>query len=46
MSTPAPSPATQALNEERCIVSTMQQLKQLKPPPLEIIVVDGGSTDR
>ncbi len=36
----------QALNEERCIADTIWQVKLMKPPPLEIIVVDGGSTDR
>lgn len=33
------------LNEEACINQTLIGLAQLQPPPLEIIVVDGGSTD-
>ena len=33
------------LNEEKEIHKTVQYLRSLDPPPLEIIVVDGGSTD-
>ena len=36
----------QALNEELCIREAVEKLLRLKPPPCEIIVVDGGSTDR
>lgn len=34
-----------ALNEAACIGLALRNLAQLHPPPLEIIVVDGGSTD-
>ncbi|MGF1514437.1 MAG: TIGR04283 family arsenosugar biosynthesis glycosyltransferase [Elainellaceae cyanobacterium] len=33
------------LNEEGCIGQTLDNLAQLQPPPLEVIVIDGGSTD-
>lgn len=33
------------LNEAGTIVSTLQQLRQLKPAAAELVVVDGGSTD-
>ena len=36
----------QALNEGKCIAETLQVVQSLHPPPHEIIVVDGGSTDR
>ena len=36
----------QALNEERAIADTIREVGQMQPPPLEVIVVDGGSTDR
>lgn len=37
----------QALNEAACIQETVTYLKQhLAEPPLEVIVVDGGSSDR
>ena len=36
-----------AFNEERCILATLTYLSScLEPPPHEILVVDGGSTDR
>jgi glycosyltransferase involved in cell wall biosynthesis len=35
-----------ALNESRGIIACLQHLKSLKPPATEILVVDGGSTDR
>jgi len=35
----------QVLNEAGTIVSTLQQLRQLKPAAAELVVVDGGSTD-
>lgn len=33
------------LNEEKVLERTLRNLTQLNPPPLEIIVVDGGSQD-
>ena len=33
------------LNEEYCLERTLRNLTQLNPPPLEIIIVDGGSQD-
>ena len=36
----------QALNEGKCIAETLQVVQSLHPPPHEVIVVDGGSTDR
>ena len=36
----------QALNEEKCIAETLQIVRSLEPSPHEVIVVDGGSTDR
>lgn len=36
----------QALNEEKCIADTLQIVQALDPSPHEVIVVDGGSTDR
>ncbi|KAL3139074.1 hypothetical protein ABBQ32_005871 [Trebouxia sp. C0010 RCD-2024] len=35
-----------ALNEEKCIADTLQIVQALDPSPHEVIVVDGGSTDR
>lgn len=36
-----------ALNEEKCIAATVSYLlRELQPPADEVIVVDGGSTDR
>ncbi|KAK9831526.1 hypothetical protein WJX81_005918 [Elliptochloris bilobata] len=34
-----------ALNEEKCIGECVRHLRSLFPAPLEVIVVDGGSTD-
>ncbi|MDF9795302.1 rSAM/selenodomain-associated transferase 2 [Catalinimonas alkaloidigena] len=34
------------LNEERYLADTLHQLVKISPPPYEIIVVDGGSTDQ
>lgn len=34
------------LNEERDLPRTLRLLQRLSPQPLEIIIVDGGSTDR
>ncbi len=36
----------QAYNEEKGLQATLNHLKQLSPAPHEIIVVDGGSSDR
>ncbi|EIE27508.1 nucleotide-diphospho-sugar transferase [Coccomyxa subellipsoidea C-169] len=36
----------QALNEEKQIEKTIQNLLYLEPPAHEVIVIDGGSTDR
>ncbi len=36
----------QALNEEKQIEKTIQNLLYLGPPAHEVIVIDGGSTDR
>lgn len=36
----------QALNEEKQIGATIQTLRELQPPAHEIIVIDGGSSDR
>ena len=36
----------QVLNEEKCIAETLQIVLSLEPPAHEVIVVDGGSTDR
>lgn len=36
----------QALNEEKQIEATVKCLRHLDPPAHEVIVVDGGSTDR
>lgn len=33
------------LNESKTITQTLRYLKLLEPQPLEVIVVDGGSTD-
>ena len=33
------------LNEEKCLGRTLSSLNLLKPSPMEIIVVDGGSKD-
>lgn len=38
--------ALQALNEEKGIAQTLRAVLSLDPPPHEVIVVDGGSTDR
>lgn len=35
----------QVLNERKGILATLQQLQQLEPPPAEVVVVDGGSSD-
>ena len=37
---------SQAYNEERCIAAAVQYLKSLRPALHEVLVVDGGSTDR
>ena len=49
---PAPPPVAPALsiiiptwNEEVCLGRTLRQLSVLEPPPLEVLVVDGGSSD-
>ncbi|HEV7349723.1 TIGR04283 family arsenosugar biosynthesis glycosyltransferase [Telluribacter sp.] len=34
------------LNEELALPRTLRQVKQLCPAPLEVIIADGGSTDR
>ncbi|KIY99151.1 hypothetical protein MNEG_8813 [Monoraphidium neglectum] len=34
------------LNEAKGIQEAIAALQQLQPPPFEIIVVDGGSTDK
>ncbi|GAA4406192.1 TIGR04283 family arsenosugar biosynthesis glycosyltransferase [Nibrella viscosa] len=34
------------LNEEKTLPRTLRQIRQLCPGPLEVIVIDGGSTDR
>ena len=34
------------LNEEACLKQTLKLLQKLEPPPQEIIIADGGSTDR
>ncbi|GAA4465916.1 TIGR04283 family arsenosugar biosynthesis glycosyltransferase [Nibrella saemangeumensis] len=34
------------LNEEKALPRTLRQIRQLFPAPVEVIVVDGGSTDR
>lgn len=34
------------LNEEDALPETLANLAELSPPPLEVIVVDGGSSDR
>ncbi len=36
----------QVLNEERQIGVTLEELRQLEPAAHEVIIVDGGSTDR
>ena len=36
----------QVLNEEAGIAATVAYLARLRPSPAEIIVADGGSTDR
>ena len=35
-----------ALNEEAALPATLDRLKKLKPQPHQIVLVDGGSTDR
>ena len=36
----------QALNEEKGIEDALRYLESCRPPPHEIVVVDGGSRDR
>jgi rSAM/selenodomain-associated transferase 2 len=45
---PAPSLSIviPAFNEEACLGRTLRQLSVLEPPALEVLVVDGGSSDR
>lgn len=38
-------PVLQVLNESAGVMSTLKMLSELQPPPAEVIVVDGGSTD-
>ncbi len=49
MSLPPPAPSLSiiipALNEEAWLGRTLRQLQVLDPPPLEVLVVDGGSSD-